>query len=148
SFELIDACLTQISKVLPRLSADLPKARKSHAQAAPVNSGMVQDLEELRSSVSSIQSTTRKLQAHYGARRQKYGVLIFSQLARKSDAMQNGLKNEREHGFGKSTQSGLNTFGTLRVGYRAHNFRLFPADTGRCIVNLVPGVAAGRGRSL
>jgi hypothetical protein len=110
SFELIDARLTQISKVLPRLSADIPKARKSHAQATPVNSAMVQDVEELRSSVSSIQSTTRKLQAHYGERRQKYGVLIFSQLARKSDNMQNGLSPISKAKSHESVQSALSGF--------------------------------------
>lgn len=117
SFGLMDARLTQISKVLPRLSADIPKASKSSAHAAPVNSAMVQDVEELRSAVSSIQSTTKKLQAHYGAQRQKYGVLIFSQLARKSDAMQNELNLISKAKSPETVQSALRKFSRAMLAF-------------------------------
>jgi hypothetical protein len=134
SFELIDTRLTQIGKVLPRLTTEIPKPEKSRAtpgaRARADAPDRTKEFAELRSSVSSIQTATRKLQAHYRAQRQKYGVLMFGELLRKSDAMQNRLSlvsraesSERVQsslkGFSKALLPFVLQFQAVSGGYRA-----------------------------
>ena len=114
SFELIDTRLTQIGKVLPRLTTEIPKPEKSGttpaARARADATDRTREFAELRSSVSSIQTATRKLQAHYRAQRQKYGVQMFGELSRKSDAMQERLSLVPRAESSERVQSSLKGF--------------------------------------
>src|SRR5262249_57249134 len=95
SFRALDAQLSSLEKQFQDFKSEIEKAGKignrKRRAAAYEKLRRSKTTKEIRSTVSSIRTTTRVLASHDRMRKSRYGRVITHALSRRASAMKSGL---------------------------------------------------------